>query len=77
MPNSATHERKGGLRGPDKQQDDLQEDLQDSGQGVVRDKRGQEQPADKERAQRDSSLQSQKDAAQDPPQSPGQPAHGE
>jgi hypothetical protein len=73
MPNSATHDRKGGLRGPDKQQDDLQ----DSGQGVVRDKRGQEQPADKERAQRDSSLKSQKDAAQSQPQSPGQPAHGE
>jgi hypothetical protein len=60
-------------KGPDEQQDDLR----DPGQGVVRDRRGQEQPADKERAQRDSGLNSQKDAAESQPQSPGQPANGE
>ena len=52
-----------------------QQDIRD--QGIVRDKRGQDQPADKERAQRDSGLKSQKDAAQEQPQSPGQPSHGE
>ena len=48
--NSGTHERKGGLRGHDKQQGDLTD--QTGGQGIVRDQRGQDQPKDKERAQR-------------------------
>ncbi len=73
--NSGTHERNGGLRGKDKQQGDLQD--QPGGQGIVRDQRGQDQPTDKDRAQRTSGLQSQKDAAQTQPQSPGQPAGGE
>lgn len=44
---NTTHQRNDGLRGPDKQQGALQD--QDSGQGVVRDKRGQDQPQDRER----------------------------
>jgi hypothetical protein len=57
--------------------------LKDEGQGVVRDDRGEDQPADQERAQRDSALKkesglkSQKEAAQSQVQSPGQPASGE
>jgi hypothetical protein len=75
MPNSATHQRKDGLGGHDKQQDDLQD--RNRGQGISRDERGQDQPADKDRAQRTSSQKSQKDAAQTQQQSPGQPAGGE
>jgi len=56
MPNSATHQRNDGLRGHDKQQDDLQD--RNRGQGVSRDERGQDQPTDKERAQRTSSRKS-------------------
>ena len=48
-----------------------------SGQGIVRNERGEDQPKDKERAQRDSGLKSQKEAAQSGPQSPGEPAGGE
>jgi hypothetical protein len=48
-----------------------------SGQGVVRNERGEDQPKDKERAQRDSGLKSQKEAAQNQPLSPGEPAGGE
>jgi hypothetical protein len=48
-----------------------------SGQGIVRDQRGQDQPKDKERAQRAAGQKAQKDAAQRQPQSPGQPARGE
>jgi hypothetical protein len=73
--NKAEHEGKGGLRGNDKQQSDLTE--QPSGQGIVRDQRGQEQPSDKERAQRTSGLKAQKDAALSQPPFPGQPAGGE
>jgi hypothetical protein len=50
---------------------------QSGGQGLVRDERGQDQPADKERAQRTSGLKAQKDAAETQQQSPGQPAGGE
>jgi hypothetical protein len=73
--NSETHERKGGLRGHDKQQGDFTD--QPSRQGIVRDQRGEDQPKDKKRAQRTAGLKSQKDAAQSQPQSPGQPAGGE
>ena len=73
--NSATHARKGGLRGHDKQQGDLTD--QNSGQGIVRDQRGQDQPRDRDRAQRSSGQKAQRDAAQTQPQSPGQPAGGE
>jgi hypothetical protein len=44
---------------------------------MVRDQRGQDQPKDRERAQRTSGQQAQKDSAQSQPQSPGQPAGGE
>src|SRR6187402_1773138 len=73
--NLATHQRKRGLRGRDKQQSDLTD--QTSGQGIVRDQRGQDQPKDRKRAQRSAGLQAQQDAAQTQPQSPGQPARGE
>ena len=45
-----------------------------AGQGVVRDERGQDQPADKARAQQTAGLKSQKEAAQTQPPSPGEPA---
>lgn len=73
MPTPAN--RNGGLRGRDKQQGDLREN--DDGQGIVRDQRGQDQPNDKERAQRTSGNQTQKEAAETQPQSPGQPGGGE
>jgi hypothetical protein len=51
--------------------------LKDKGQGIARDHRGEDQPMDKERAQRDAGLTAQKEAAQTQPQSPGEPAGGE
>ena len=48
-----------------------------SGQGIVRDQRGQDQPKDKERAQLTPGQKAQKDAAESQPQSPGEPAGGE
>jgi hypothetical protein len=75
MPNSATPQQSGGLRGRDKQPGDLTD--QGSGQGVVRDERGQDQPKDKERAQRTPGQKAQQDAAQTQPPYPGQPAGGE
>ena len=64
-------------RSRDKRHDDLRE--QDKGQGVVRDDRGQEQPADKRRAQQNAGLRAQKEAAEseDDVPSPGEPARGE
>jgi len=53
------------------------------GQGVVRDERGQEQPAEKSRAQQTSSeaqrksAEEQRRSAEEQPPSPGQPAGGE
>lgn len=67
--------RGAGVRGRDKQQDNLAN--RDPGQGIVPDDRGQDQPADKRRAEQDSGLRAQKDAAQQQTPSPGQPAHGE
>jgi len=64
-----------GLRGRDKQQDALRDE--DTGQGVVRNDRGEDQPKDKERAQQHSGLREQKDAALSQSQSPGEPAGGE
>jgi hypothetical protein len=64
-----------GSRGRDQQQDRVRN--RDPGQGIVSDDRGQDQPADKRRAQQDSGLRAQKDAAQQSTPSPGQPAHGE
>jgi hypothetical protein len=46
-------------------------------QAIVRNERGEDQPKDKERAQRDFGLKSQKEAAQTQPLSPGEPAGGE
>ena len=46
----------------------------DSG-GIVRDERGQDQPANKETAQRTADIF--RDAAKTQPQSPGEPAGGE
>ena len=63
------------LRGRDKQQENLKD--RDPGQGIVSDDRGQDQPADKRRAEQNSGLRAQKDAAQQETPSPGQPAHGE
>jgi len=51
-PKPATQPKSGGLRGRDKQQDTLRD--QDSGQGIVRNERGEDQPKDKARAQQDS-----------------------
>jgi hypothetical protein len=48
-----------------------------SGHGIVQNERGEDQPKDKERAQRDSGLKSQKEAARTQTQSPGEPAGGE
>jgi hypothetical protein len=51
--------------------------------GIVRDSRGQDQPADKSRAQqasfgeRSAGQEAQRDAATTEPISPGQPAGGE
>ena len=75
MANTATHRQPGGVRGRDKQQDSLRDDANE--QGVVRDQRGQDQPKDRERAQRTAGQQAQKASAQSQPQSPGQPAGGE
>jgi len=47
---------------------------QRTGQGVHRDLRGEEQPADKSRAQQSSGEEAQRDAARDQPPSPGEPA---
>jgi hypothetical protein len=47
---------------------------QRTGQGVIRDLRGEEQPADKSRAQQSSGEQAQRDAARDQPPSPGEPS---
>ena len=44
--------------------------------GVIRDQRGQDQPTDKERALK-SGRDAQRAAAQEQPQSPGEPAGGE
>lgn len=44
--------------------------------GIVEDEKGQEQPADKKRAQQ-AGLKEQKEAAKTQPQSPGEPAGGE
>ena len=71
----AAREKKSGLRGQDKQQGDLRDPK--GGQGIARDERGQDQPIDKDRAQRTSGLKSQKEAAQSQPEAPGQPAGGE
>ena len=46
-------------------------------QGIRRDLRGEEQPADKSRAQQNSGDEAQRDAARDQPPSPGLPARGE
>ncbi|MBX9824102.1 MAG: hypothetical protein K2Y27_03810 [Xanthobacteraceae bacterium] len=79
--NTRRSETGAGLRGRDKQQDDLRD--RDKGQGVVRDERGQEQPADKRRAQQNSrgqqsaGVRAQKAAAEDDTPSPGEPARGE
>lgn len=75
MTQNPTHERKSGLRGDDKQQGDLTD--QTSGQGIVRDQRGQDQPKDTDRAQRSSGQKAQQDAAKTQPLFPGQPAGGE
>jgi hypothetical protein len=64
-----------GLRSQNKQQERLKK--QDQGQGIIPDDRGQDQPADKRRAEQDSGLRAQKEAARQIPPSPGQPAHGE
>ena len=65
-----------GRRGGDKQQEKLRH--QDKGQGVVRDDRGQEQPAGKRRAQQNAGLRAQKESAADKDiPSPGEPARGE
>ena len=48
-----------------------------TGHGVHRDLRGEDQPADKSRAQQTAGEQAQRDAALDQPPSPGQPARGE
>lgn len=45
-------------------------------QGIVRDQKGQEQPADKDRAQ-NAGVKEQKAAAENAPESPGEPAGGE
>ena len=47
------------------------------GHGIVRDQRGQDQPTDRERAQRIAGKRAQEAAAQSQPPSPGQPAKGE
>jgi hypothetical protein len=74
-PKPAVQSKSGGLRGHDKQEGALRD--QNSGQGVVRDERGQDQPKDKERAQRTAGQQAQKDAAIRQPPSAGEPAGGE
>jgi hypothetical protein len=47
------------------------------GHGVTRDTRGQDQPADRTRAQQASGEAAQRDAAVAQPPAPGQPAGGE
>jgi hypothetical protein len=44
--------------------------------GITKDKKAQEQPTDKEAAQK-AGVKEQKDAAQSTPESPGEPAGGE
>ena len=44
--------------------------------GIVEDEKGQDQPKDKKRAQQ-SGLKEQKDAAEQQPELPGEPAGGE
>ena len=44
--------------------------------GTVRDERGQDQPADKETAQK-AGLREQQQSVKDTPESPGEPAGGE
>ena len=56
--NSEARERNCGLRGHDKQQGDLTDET--GGQGIVRDQRGQDQPKDKERAQRTSARKNRR-----------------
>jgi hypothetical protein len=73
--NPATRLGGDGLRGRDKQQGALRDE--DTGQDVVRNDRGEDQPKDKERAQQHPGLREQKDAALNRPQSPGEPAGGE
>jgi hypothetical protein len=48
-----------------------------TGHDVHRDLRGEDQPANKSRAQQPSGEQAQRDAARDQPPSPGEPAQGE
>ena len=48
-----------------------------AGHGVHRDLRGEDQPADKSRAQDAPGERAQRDAALEQPRSPGQPARGE
>ena len=50
--------------------------VQDKDQGIVKDERGQDQTKDKRRAQQPG-LKEQREAAENQPQSPGEPAHGE
>ena len=45
-------------------------------QGIVQDERGQDQPQDKKRAQQPG-LKEQREAAEQQPESPGEPAKGE
>jgi len=45
-------------------------------QGIVQDQPGQHQPKDKKRAQQPG-LKQQREAAENQPQSPGEPAKGE
>jgi hypothetical protein len=44
--------------------------------GIIQDERGQDQPKDKETAQK-AGLKEQQEAARQQPQSPGEPAGGE
>jgi hypothetical protein len=76
MADNPATERDGGRAGHEQQEQD-RSGQSGGGQGIVRDQRGEDQPQDKERAQRTSGLKAQKDAAQTQPQSPGQPAGGE
>ena len=45
-------------------------------QGIAQNERGQDQPKDKKRAQQPG-LKEQREAAENQPQSPGEPAKGE
>ena len=70
MADSAAHQSQGG-------QDQHRSNPKGGQQGIARDERGQDQPVDKDRAQRTSAQKAQKDAAESQPASPGQPAGGE